>query len=329
MNATTVTLGDIRRAREAIASTVRSTPLNPSPALTQKTGVPVCLKLEFMQTTGSFKLRGAANAIANLTDDQKTAGVCAVSTGNHGRGLGYAAQAAGVRCIICMGDLVPQNKIDGIEALGADVRIIGSSQDDAEAEVDRLVREEGMVNVPPFDHPDIIAGAGTVGLDLLEQMPEVTTVLVPVSGAGLLSGVALALKSQKPDIKIIGISMRRGAAMYESQQAGKPIQVPELPTLADALGGGIGLNNRHTFHYVRELCDEFILVSESEIKQAIHHAYWQERAIVEGAGAVGIAALLGDRTRLDGPTAVLLTGQNIDLELHHQIISGEYTDLPG
>ncbi len=322
-----VILADIQQARETIASTVRQTPLNPSPSLSDRAGVPVNLKLEMLQISGSFKLRGAANAIANLSPEQKAAGVCAISTGNHGRGLAYAAKAAGVRCIICMGNLVPQNKIDGIKALDAEVRIIGSSQDEAEAEVERLINEEGMVNLPPFDHPHIIGGAGTVGLELLEQMPDVQNVLVPVSGAGLLSGVAIALKAQKPGVKIIGISMERGAAMYESQQAGKPIQVPELATLADALGGGIGLDNAFTFNYVRDLCDEFLLVNEDDIANAIRHAYWEERMIVEGSGVVGIAAILSNKVKLDGPSAVLMTGQNLDLNLHHRIISGENVNL--
>lgn len=320
-------LTDIEQARHSIAGKVSTTPVVQSPTLSQLTGVSVHLKLEHHQVTGSFKLRGATNAVSQLSDAQRAFGVVGVSTGNHGRGLAYAARAAGVRCIICMSKLVPQNKVDGIQAQGAEVRIVGTSQDDAQIEVDRLVSEEGMIMLPPFDHPDIIAGQGTLGLELLEQVPDLQTVLVQISGGGLISGVAAALKSKRPDIRIIGVSMERGAAMYESIQAGKPVKVDELATLADSLGGGIGLDNRYTFSMVRDLVDDIVLVSEAEIAAAIRHTYWQERHIVEGSGAVGIAALLSGKVIPTGPTAVLLSGGNIDMQLHHRIISGEDVDV--
>ncbi len=323
----TVEAEDIRKARRAIAGAIRQTPVVPSQSLTETVGSAVILKLEHTQITGSFKLRGATNAVANLSEAQKKHGVVGVSTGNHGRGLAYAARAAGVPCIICMSDLVPQAKIDGIRAHGAEVRIVGHSQDEAQEEVDRLVAEQGMVTVPPFDHPDIIAGQGTVGLELLEQVPGVATVLVPVSGGGLISGVAAAMKAQHPRIRIIGVSMERGAAMYACQQAGKPIQVEELPTLADSLGGGIGLDNRWTFAMTRDLVDDIVLVNESEIAAGIRHAYWQERQIIEGSGAVGIAALLSGKIKVNGPLVVLLSGGNIDMRQHHRIICGEDVDV--
>ena len=196
------------------------------------------------------------------------------------------AKENGVPCIICMSRLVPQNKIDGIKALGADVRIIGASQDDAQVEVDRLVREEGMTMIPPFDHLDIVAGQGTLGLEMFEALPEMVQVLVPVSGGGLISGIASALKALNEKIKIIGVSMERGAAMYASLHAGKPILVRERATLADSLGGGIGLDNQVTFNISKHLIDDFVLVNEAEIAKAIRHAYWHERQIVEGSGAV-------------------------------------------
>ena len=320
-------LSDIEQARSRIRGKVGTTPVVQSPSLSTLTGVPVHLKLEHHQVTGSFKLRGATNAVSQLSDAQRTFGVVGVSTGNHGRGLAYAARAAGVRCIICMSKLVPQNKIDGIQAQGAEVRIVGTSQDDAQVEVDRLVSEEGMVMLPPFDHPDIIAGQGTLGLELLEQVPDLHTVLVQISGGGLISGVAAALKSKRPDIRVIGVSMERGAAMYESIQAGKPVRVDELATLADSLGGGIGLDNRYTFPMVRDLVDDIVLVTESEIAAAVRHSYWEERQIVEGSGSVGIAALLSGKVIPTGPTAVILSGGNIDMQLHHRIISGEDVDV--
>lgn len=322
-----VTIEQIEAARARIASTIHPTPVVQSAALSELCGVPVHLKLEHQQRTGSFKLRGATNAVLNLSDDERARGVVGVSTGNHGRGLAYAARQNGVRCIVGMSNLVPQNKVDGIKAQGAEVRIIGQSQDDAQVEVDRLVSEDGMTMIPPFDHPDIIAGQGTLGLEIAEAVPEATTALIQLSGGGLISGVAAALKARNPDIRIIGISMERGAAMYQCQQAGKPIQVAEETTLADSLGGGIGLENEYTFPMTRDLVDDIVLVSEVEIAEAIRHAYWKENQIIEGSGSVAIAALLSGKVHPEGPTVALISGCNIDMSLHHRIISGENVDV--
>ncbi|MBC7281888.1 hydroxyectoine utilization dehydratase EutB [Hoeflea sp.] len=322
-----VDLGEIEQARLAIAGTVRLTPVNLSPSLSDLIGQPVHLKLEHTQITGSFKLRGATNAVASLSEDEKRRGVAGVSTGNHGRGLAYAAKAAGVTCIICMSKLVPQAKIDGIRAQGAEVRIIGRSQDEAQEEVDRLVSEEGLTMIPPFDHRAVIAGQGTLGLEILDQIPDVATVLVPLSGGGLISGVAAALKARRPAIRVIGVSMERGAAMHECLKAGRPVPVEELATLADSLGGGIGLNNKLTFAMTRDLVDEVVLVSEAEIALAIRHIYWQERQIVEGSGAVGVAALLKGKIASAGPVVSILSGGNIDMTQHFRIISGEDVDV--
>jgi threonine dehydratase len=226
-----------------------------------------------------------------------------------------------------MSALVPRNKVAAIEALGAEARIIGLSQDDAQVEVDRLVAEEGMVSLPPFDHADIIAGQGTLGLEMLEDLPEAETLVVPLSGGGLIAGIAMAAKTLKPRVRIVGVSMQRGAAMHDSLKAGHPVPVEELPTLADSLGGGIGLKNRHTFAMVRDLVDEVTLVDEAEIAAAIRHAYAEERQIVEGGAAVGIAALLQAPRPQWGTTVVLLSGGNIDMGLHARIVAGENPDL--
>ena len=324
---TQITIDQIEAAQARIASTIHPTQTVQSAALSAQHGVPVHLKLEHQQRTGSFKLRGATNAILSLTDEERARGVVGVSTGNHGRGLAYAARKNGVRCIVAMSELVPQNKVDGIRAQGAEVRIIGRSQDDAQVEVDRLVSEEGMTMIPPFDHPNIIAGQGTLGLDMAEALPEATTALIQLSGGGLIAGVAAALKSRLPNIRVIGVSMERGPAMYECLKAGKPIYVEEMTTLADSLGGGIGLDNRYTFNMTRDLVDDVVLVSEAEIAQAIRHAYWKESQIVEGSGSVTMAALLANKVKLDGPTLALVSGCNIDMALHHRIISGEDVDV--
>jgi len=318
-----VTLQHIRSARERIAGKVDRTPVALSQNLSERLGVPVHLKLEHRQTTGAFKLRGASNAVASLGPEDKARGVVAASTGNHGRALAHAAKLEGMRAVICMSRLVPAIKLDAIRRLGAEIRIVGNSQDDAQREVEKLVAEQGLVMLPPFDHPHVIAGQGTLGLEIIEQVPDAETVLVPLSGGGLASGVAAAVKGVSPSTKVIGVSMAWGAAMKASLDAGRPVEVEELPTLADSLGGGIGLDNRLTFSMCRDLLDDVILLSEDEIAAGIRHAYEEEREIVEGAGAVGIAALLAGKGKVDGPTVAILSGCNIDMTLHRRIVCGE------
>jgi len=312
---------DIQAARQRIAPHIIPLRIAASATLSKQFGCEILLAHEYLQTTGAFKLRGAMNTVLQL--DSKTTGVTAVSTGNHGRALAYSARQTGVPCIICMSELVPDNKLEAIRALGAETRIIGKSQDEAEIEANRLVAEEGYTMVPPFDHAHVIAGQGTLGLEMLEQVPDVDTVLVQLSGGGLISGIALALKSQRPDIRIIGVSMERGCAMAESQKAGKPVDVEELPTLADSLGGGIGLDNQLTFNMVRDYVDDIVLLSETEIADGIRHAYFEEQIILEGGGAVGLAALVAGKVSPGKKTIVLLSGKNINMQRHQKIINRE------
>ncbi len=311
----------IDEARDRIAGTTVVTPLVPSPYLSALAGSDFLLKLDMTQPMGAFKLRGAANAILALGPD--VAGVTCCSTGNHGRGVAYAARARGLRAVICMSSLVPQAKIDGIKALGAEVRIIGKSQDEAMAESRRLVEAEGLVEVSPFDDPYVIAGQGTIGLELLDQCPEIATVLVPLSGGGLAGGIALAVKRKRPDIRVIGISMDRGAAMHASLQAGKPVEVEEVASLADSLGGGIGLENQLSFPLCRDFLDDVLLVTEAEIYRALQTVYYEDRIVCEGACVVGIAALQsGKLPKSNGPTATIITGRNIDMTVHADIMQG-------
>lgn len=319
---TSVSIDDIRTASARIAGRVLRTPMVSSDPLQDIAGVAVHLKLEHHQTTGSFKLRGATHAVLTLTPAERARGVVAASTGNHGRALAYAAKAEGAVATICMSQLVPENKVSEIRRLGADVRIVGNSQDEAQEEVDRLVAEAGMVRVPPFDDARIIAGQGTLGLEILEQCPDAATVLVPLSGGGLAAGVAAAVKGSNPKARVIGLTMARGAAMKASLDAGHPVRVEELPSLADSLGGGIGLDNALTFSMCRDLLDDVLLVSEEEIAAGMRHAYGVEREIVEGAGAVGIAALLCGRIRSSGPVVAILSGRNVDMTLHRRVING-------
>ncbi|HEY6632180.1 MAG TPA: hydroxyectoine utilization dehydratase EutB [Rhizobiaceae bacterium] len=322
-----VTLGDIKRARERIAGRIIPTPTVLSIALSDRFGVPVHLKAEHRQATGSFKLRGASNAIAVLSADERRRGVVAASTGNHGRALAHAAKLEGVRAVICMSTLVPGNKVEEIGRLGAEIRIAGDSQDDAQAEAERLAAGEALVMVPPFDHPAVIAGQGTLGLEMIEAVSDAKTVVVQLSGGGLASGIAAAVKAVSPGTRVIGVSMARGAAMKASLDAGRPVPIEELSTLADSLGGGIGLDNRQSFAMCRDLLDDVVLLSEAEIASGIRHAYDVEREVVEGAGAVGIAALLAGKVEPDGPVVVLLSGRNIDMALHRRIVCGEFAGI--
>ena len=229
----TISLADIFAARQVIRGVADFTPFVPSPFMTGVCGQEFLLKLENMQPIGAFKLRGAYNAVMALPAD--TAGVTCCSTGNHGRGVAYAAAKRGIRAVICMSELVPQTKVDGIRALGAEVQICGTSQDDALAESQRLVKTDGLVEISPFDDRAVIAGQGTIGLEMLEARPDLDTILVPLSGGGLAAGVAVAAKSINPDIKIIGITMDRGAAMHASIATGHPVDVEEVASLADSL----------------------------------------------------------------------------------------------
>lgn len=315
-------LNDIYLARQRIEALVRRTPMEHSPSLSRLVGVPVYLKLESQQITGSFKLRGASNAVAQLSAEEKQRGVVAASTGNHGRALAYAASCQGVKATICLSQRVPANKVRAIRDLGAHVCIVGNSQDDAQREAERLAAEQGAILLPPFDHPAIIAGQGTLGLEILEQRPDVAQVLVPLSGGGLFAGVALALKTANPQIVTHGISMQRGAAMHASLAAGHPLEVEELPTLADSLGGGIGLDNQYTFSMTRDTCDHLHLLSETSIANAIRHAYREERQVLEGAAAVGIAALLEGLIEPRGPVVVVISGRNVDTDQHLRVLAG-------
>ena len=316
MSASEVTLRDIYRARKRVAAVVRRSPLVRSEALSERIGAAVHLKLETAQDTGSFKIRGAANKILTLSDEARERGVITLSTGNHGRAVAHVARGVGAPAVVCLSTLVPQNKVDAVRRAGAEVVIRGRSQDEAWEEAERLAAERGLTMVNPFDDPLVIAGQGTIGLELMEELPALDTVLVPVGGGGLISGIALALKSIDPAIRVIGVSMERGPVMYHSQKAGKPVLMEEEESLADSLGGGIFLDNRYTFSLVRDRVDDLVLVSEDEIAAAMAFALEREHLVLEGGGAVGIAALLAGKAHGLGRTvALILSGGNVDLAL--------------
>ncbi|MCE7987376.1 MAG: hydroxyectoine utilization dehydratase EutB [Caldilinea sp. CFX5] len=309
-----LTLRDIYRARQAIAPFVRRTPLFYSSALSAHTGAKVYLKLENQQETGAFKLRGAANRLTALTPAERQRGVITVSTGNHGRAVAYMAQRLGIRAVICVPELVLPHKVAAMRSLGAEVIIHGRTQDDAELYAMTLQEAQDLTMVSAFDDLHIIAGQGTIGLEILEDLPLVDTVVVPLSGGGLMGGIAAALKHADSAIRLVGVSQERGPAMALSLQAGAPVPVVEEPSLADSLLGGIGLENRYTLPLIRDLIDEVILVSEAEIAAAMAHALRQEKQVVEGGGSVGIAALLANKvTQLGEHVAVVVSGGNVDM----------------
>lgn len=315
-------LADILAARQRIRGVADATPFIPSPFMSKVIGQDFLMKMEVMQPIGAFKLRGAVSAVMALPEHVD--GVTCCSTGNHGRGVAFAARERGIKAVICMSELVPQAKVEGIRALGADVRIVGRSQDEAMAESRRLCEAEGLVEISPFDDPHVISGQGTIGLEMLEVRPDLDMLLVPLSGGGLAAGVAVAAKAINPNVRVIGVSMDRGAAMYESIRAGHPVEVPEYASLADSLGGGIGLQNRLSYPLCRDLLDDTVLVTEEEIRLAMQVTFFEDRIVAEGASVVGQAAVLaGKLPAAKGPVGTIVTGRNLDMALFAKIMAGE------
>jgi len=307
-------LEDVFLARKRIDPIIYRTPLVPSPWLTESLGKNVLFKLESLQVTGSFKIRGAANKLSMLNKKERQRGVITVSSGNHGRAVAYVAKEFGLRAVICVSEAVPDNKIRAIRELGAEIVVAGKTYDEANEFALQLKDERRLTIVHPFDDADIIAGQGTIGLELMDDLPEIDTIIVPLSGGGLLSGVALALKSIKPSIHTVGVTMDQGAAMVESLKAGHIVEVQEQPTLADALAGGLGEKNLYTFDLIKKYVDETVLVSESEIASAMVFALDKHHLVVEGGGAVGIAALMHNKVKKVGAnTVIVISGSGVDL----------------
>lgn len=316
-------LAEVFLAKKRIRPIIYSTPLVPSSLLAEPLGTNVFLKLESLQVTGSFKIRGAANKLSVLSENERQRGVITVSSGNHGRAVAYVAKEFGLRAVICVSEAVPQNKIQAIRELGAEIVVAGKTYDEANEFALQLKDERRLTMVHPFDDADIIAGQGTIGLELMDDLPEIDTVIVPLSGGGLLSGVALTLKSIKPSIHTVGVTMDQGAAMVESLKAGHIVEVQEQPTLADALAGGLGEQNLYTFNLIQKYVDETVLVSESEIASAMVFALDKHHLVVEGGGAVGIAALMHKKVKKVGDnTVIVISGSGVDLAVLLRVAQG-------
>ena len=307
-------------ARQRIAPFIRRTPLIESPCLTEHTEVPVYLKLENLQQTGSFKIRGAANRMAMLTPEQKERGVITVSSGNHGRAVSYIAASMGTEASVCLSGNVPSDKVKAVAQLGGKPIVIGNSYDEAERYSIILEQDDGLTRIPPFDDPYVIAGQGTIGVEILEDLPGVDTIVVPLSGGGLISGIAIAAKSADTGIRIVGVSMERAPVMFHSLRAGRPIEMNEEYTLAEGLAGGIGLDNRYTFRLVQRLVDETVLVSEEAIAEAMLFMLDKHHMAIEGAAAVGIAAIMHQKALHTGPNVVVVvSGGNVDTAILRKV----------
>lgn len=307
----TVTAEDIARARVAIGDVARHTPVLPSASLSERSGGAVVLKAENLQRTGSFKVRGALNKLAVVGEGCATGVVCG-SAGNHAQALAFAARERGVPCEVFMPELAPIAKAEGAAELGAIVRLAGASVDECVAAARERAAEAGLVFVHPFDDPAIVAGQGTLGLELLADIPDLASVIVPVGGGGLASGIAIAVKSALPHVRVIGVQVAAVASFPASLAAGSPVAVDAALTIADGIA--VKRPGDLTLPLIRQWVDEIVVVGEDEVAQAIVLLAEKAKLVVEGAGAVGAAALLGGQVAAadGGTTCVVLSGGNID-----------------
>lgn len=312
---------DFDRARTAVDGLARVTPLLEVPALSERIGRTVLLKLESVQVTGSFKVRGAASRLGALEPAERRLGVVACSSGNHGRAVAWVAGQLGIPATVCVPDWVDPVKLDGIRASGAQAVLAGATYDEAEAHAVDLARASGRPYVSGYDDPWVIAGQGTLALEILDALGEPpAAVLAPLSGGGLMGGIAGALRrrlgSRAP--AAVAVTAERAGVMLASLRAGRPVELPEEDTVAGALSGGIGRDNTYSFPLVRDLVDEHVVVTEASIRQAMAFAFRELRLVVEGGGATALAALLSDAWRpgpgtVTGPVVVVVSGGNVAL----------------
>lgn len=335
-----ITVDDVREAHKILSGVSRATAMEGSRYLSGLVGAPVHLKCENLQRTGSFKIRGAYVRIAGLSAQERAAGVVAASAGNHAQGVALAASLLGVRSTVFMPVGAPLPKVAATREYGAEVRLQGQVVDETLAAAEEYARQTGAVFIHPFDHRDIIAGQGTVGLEILEQCPEVRSIVVGVGGGGLAAGIALAVKALRPDVKVIGVQAAGAACYPPSLAAGRPVAVEGLSTMADGIK--VGRPGEVTFGIVRELVDEVRTVSEDELSSALLLCLERAKLVVEPAGASPVAALLADPASFEGPVVAVLSGGNVDPLLMQRILrfgmaaGGRYlslrlrlTDRPG
>ena len=311
-----LTLEMIQQAQEALRGIARRTPLDPAPKL----GENIYIKAENLQLTGAFKLRGAYNKILSLTPEEAARGVIACSAGNHAQGIALSASRLGIRSVICMPAGAPISKVEATRAYGAEVVLVPGVYDDAAREAERLTKEHGYTFAHPFNDPYVIAGQGTIGLEILEQLPDVSQVVVPIGGGGLISGIAYAIKHLKPSCRVIGVQAEGAASMEQSIRQGRPVELGSVATIADDIA--VKRPGDLTFQLCREYVDEIVTVREDEIASAILALMEVQKTVAEGAGATPVAACMFKKVDTTaGKTVCVVSGGNVDVTTLSRVIT--------
>ena len=328
-------LGDFYDAKRVLSGVAQETPMELSRYLSELLGQTVYLKCENLQRTGSYKIRGAYYRMSKLSEEDKAKGVVAASAGNHAQGVAFAARELGIKATIFTPVGVALPKLQATRAYGADVVLAGHNIIEPLARAQEFAETTGAIRIPPFDHPDVVAGQGTVGLEILEQIPEVTAVIVPIGGGGLMAGVASAIKQQAATegrtVRIIGVQAENAAAYPPSLEQGAPVEVTVGPTICDGIA--VQKPGALNFDIINSLVDEVVTVSDDDTARAILVLLERAKMVVEPAGAVGVAAILAGKISAAGPTVVILSGGNIDPMIMERVISrgmasaGRYTKM--
>jgi threonine dehydratase len=316
-----VTFDDVREAAAGLAGIAVRTPLVEAPFLSRQVGHRVALKAEFLQPIGAFKIRGAMNAALRLDPSVRARGLVTSSSGNHGQAIAFAGRHFGVRAVVVMPESAPAVKADGVRRLGGEVVFAGKTRSFEQMErAERIAREEGLALIPPYDHPDVIAGQGSCGLEIVEEMPDVSLVLSPVSGGGLLAGTCLSVRGLRPEAQVVAVEPAGAAKLTAALAAGHPVRLPRVETMADGLQTpAIG---EITFPIIRELVSGVVQVSEEEIAEAVRLLHAELGLRVEPSGAVTVAALRSGKVAPDGPVAAILSGGNVDPALFERLVRG-------
>ena len=319
-----ITLKNIQAAQKAIAPFIKFTPLVQSQFLTTYCGCPLFLKLENLQITSSFKTRGVINKLLHLNADEKDRGIITASAGNHGQAVAFAAQKLNHYARVVVPRNTPRVKIEGIRKYGADLVLFGENYDEAERKAKELGRKDGCAYISPYNDDYIIAGHGTIGLEIIEAVPNVDVVMVPLGGGGLISGISIAVKSTKSDTEVIGVQSKSSPVMYESLKAGRIVQVNQVKkkSVAEGLSGNIG---PITFEIVQEFVDSVMLVEEKTLRHAVFLLWNYDKQIVEGSGAAAVAPVIENKPLFKGKTVVsVVSGGNIDSDLFQNILESEH-----
>lgn len=315
-----LTLEDIKKANETIKGSLKRTPVVECPTLKEITGNNIFFKLENLQRTGSFKLRGALNKIANLTEKEKKRGVIASSAGNHAQGVALGALEQGIKATIVMPATAPISKIAATRGYGATVVLEGEVYDDAYRKACEIQKETGATFLHPFDDKYVMAGQGTIGLEILEDIPDVDVVLVPIGGGGIIAGISKAIKSLKPDVKIIGVEAENAASMQEALKLGSASEIKTSPTIADGIA--VRKVGEKTFEVVKECVDEIVTVSDDDVSRAILFLMEKSKIVAEGAGATAVAAVLSGKVKgKNKKVCAVISGGNIDINLVERVLN--------